>query len=134
PAIAGFAPHEHVAPDRLLLAERPLLVDRLDAERPRPRYRPVIDPLAVEIDLTAGVGLVEAHQGLDQRRLAGAIVAEETYDLARHHLEIDAVERTDLAERLGDVPQLDDRHLFGDCLRLQSCLSHFPLQRETRRK
>ena len=35
PARARFAPHEHVAPDRLLLAERALLIDGLDAEAAR---------------------------------------------------------------------------------------------------
>src|SRR5579863_2093025 len=48
PAIAQFAAHEHVAPDRLFLAERALLIDGLDAEPARPRDRPVLDALAME--------------------------------------------------------------------------------------
>ena len=82
-AIAQLAPHEHVAPDRLLLAKRPFLIDGLDAEAARLRHRPVVDPLAMEIDLAAGIRGVEAHHHLDERRLAGAVVAEQADDLAR---------------------------------------------------
>ena len=112
-ARAQLAPHEHVAPDRLLLAERALLIDGLDAETARPRHRPVVDALAMEIDLAAGVGRVEAHHHLDERRLAGAVVAEQPDDLPPVDLEIDVRERPHFAERLGDVPELDHRRLAG---------------------
>ena len=82
PARARLAPHEHVAPDRLLLAQRALLVDGLDAETARPRDRPVVDAPPVEIDLSPGIRPVKAHHDLHQRRLAGAVVAEQADDLA----------------------------------------------------
>ena len=109
PAGVRLAAHEHVAPDRLLLAQRPFLVDRLDAEAARARHRPIVDALAVEIDLAAGVGLVETHHELDQRRLARAVVAEQADDLAAIDLEVDARQRSHFAESLRDVAQFDDR-------------------------
>ena len=55
--IAQFTAHEHVAPDRLFLAQRAFLIDGLDAETARSRHRPVVNSLAVEVDLAAGIGL-----------------------------------------------------------------------------
>ena len=94
-------------------AERPLLIDRLDAEAPRLRDGPVVHALAVEVNLAAGIGRVESHHDLDERRLARAVVAEQADDLPPVDLEIDARERPHLSERLGDVPEFDDRRFAG---------------------
>ena len=49
-----------------------------------------------------------AGQNLDQRRFAGAIVAEQGMDLARPRGERDILKRHDRAELLADADQLDD--------------------------
>ena len=56
--------------------------------------------LAVDRDL-ARVGGLHAGDRLDQRRLAGAVVADEGDDLAGIELEVGVDERLDLAEALG---------------------------------
>ena len=43
-----------------------------------------------------------AGHDLDQRRLAGAVLADQRVDFARAKIERDAVERADAGERLGD--------------------------------
>src|SRR5271165_1977350 len=117
---AQLAPHEHVAPDRLLLGKRPLLIDRLDAEAPRLRDGPTVHALAMEANLAAGIGRVESHDDLDERRLARAVVAEQADNLAPVDLEIDPRERPHLSKRFGDVPEFDDRRFAGaGCRRLR---------------
>ena len=55
--------------------------------------------LAVEEDLAA-VRSVDAGDALDQRRLAGAVVADERHHLTGPHLELDVRKRLDRAEAL----------------------------------
>ena len=55
----------------------------------------------------AGVGLVDPAQRLDQRALAGAVVADERDDLAGVHRQRDAGERLDAAEPLDDALAAD---------------------------
>ncbi len=75
-----LAAEVHVLDDVEVVAESEILVDDLDPE-PRGVLRPVdVDLLALEEDLAA-VGGMDAGDALDQRRLAGAVVADE-----RHHL------------------------------------------------
>jgi hypothetical protein len=47
-------------------------------------------------------GLVDSRQHLDQRRLAGAVFAEQRVDLALAHVEIDAIERLQSEKALAD--------------------------------
>ena len=47
------------------------------------------------------------RDGLDQRRLARAVVADERDDLACVQLEVDVRERLHRAEALGDAAQLE---------------------------
>ena len=56
------------------------------------------------------VGLGEPEQEPDQRRLAGAVGAEEAERDAARHLEVDAVERGAGAEALAEPARLD-----GEC-------------------
>ncbi len=56
-----------------------------------PVRRPGFDPLAAEHDLAAS-GRMQAADRAHQRRLAHAVAAEERDDLARAHLEVDAVQ------------------------------------------
>ena len=60
------------------------------------------DGLALEEDL-ALVERVDADDALDERRLAGAVVADERHHLAGADLEVDPVERLHRAERLRDA-------------------------------
>ena len=53
----------------------------------------------------AGIGLDHAGDDLDQRRLAGAVLAEHRMDLAALAGEVDALERAHAAIALGDAGQ-----------------------------
>ena len=90
---------EDVAPQLLLLGERPFLIDALDAQRPRGARVAGADALALEIDLAGSRG-VDAGDELDQRRLAGAVVADQRDDLAVVDLQVDVPEDLDMAEGL----------------------------------
>ena len=57
----------------------------------------------------AGGRLEAAGDDLDQRRLAGAVVAEQRHDLALADREADALQRFDGAEVLGDVVEHQQR-------------------------
>ena len=67
-----------------------------------------VDRLAVDEDV-ADVRLDDAGHDLDERRLAGTVLAQERMDLAGDEVEGDVVERLDLAEALGDAAHLQDR-------------------------
>ena len=53
--------------------------------------------------------LMDAGEDLDQRRLAGAVVADQRDDLAGMDVEIDVGQRRDGAEILGDAAQAEDQ-------------------------
>ena len=53
----------------------------------------------------------DARDALDQRRLPGAVVADEGHDLAVPHLEVDVGQRLHRAERLRDASELKERSL-----------------------
>ena len=55
------------------------------------------------------IALSVALQDLDRRRLAGAVRTEQTEDLAGAELEVDALQRFELAIRLGQAANADDR-------------------------
>ena len=50
----------------------------------------------------AAIGLLRAGEDLEERRLAGAVLAEQRMDLARQHLEVDIVERLHAGKALAD--------------------------------
>jgi len=56
--------------------------------------------LAVDRDVSP-IGLDCAGEYLDQGRLAGAVLAEKDVHLAREHVEVNTIERTDTRVRLG---------------------------------
>ena len=68
--------------------------------------------LAVQPHL-ALVRAVEPVEDAHQRRLAGAVLAQQGVDLALAQVEIDAVVRDDRAESLGDAPQLEGERGLG---------------------
>ena len=63
------------------------------------------DGPTVDEDL-ALVGLVRTGEDLDQRRLAGAVLAEQAVHLAGTDLEVDAVEGPGAGELLDDAAHL----------------------------
>ena len=95
---------EEVGDDVEVLAEREILEDGGDAERERVGRAGQRHRLAAEVD-RAGGRLVHAGEHLDQRRLAGAVVADQGDDLAGMDVEIDVGQRRDGAEILGDAAQ-----------------------------
>ena len=99
---------EHVRYDVEVVGEREVLVDDLDAEvRGVPRAVD-IDMAALESDLALVEG-VDPDDALDQGRLSGPVVADESHDLTAADLEVDLVERLNRAERLRDAPRLEER-------------------------
>ena len=80
-AVHELALEEHVVGDGEARDQGEILVDGVDAERPRVVDRAQLHLLAVDEDLAA-VGLLEAGEDLDQRRLAGAVVADQPEHLA----------------------------------------------------
>ena len=72
--------------------------------------------LAAEQDL-ALVGLVQPEHRVDERALAGAVLAEEAEDLALAQRQVDVLVGDHPGERLGDAPDLEDR-LDGPSLML----------------
>ena len=61
----------------------------------------------------AGISGVNARDRLDQRRLAGAVVADERRHLAAVHVEVDVRQCLDRAEGLGDVAELEEWSVVG---------------------
>ena len=57
----------------------------------------------------AGVGRQDAAEDLDQRALAGSVLAREGVDLAAAHGEVGALQRARLAERAMEVADLQHR-------------------------
>ena len=112
----ALAPEEHVGDDVEVVGEREILVHDLDPELGGVARAVDVDRLALEEDL-ALVERVDPDDALDQRRLAGAVVADEGHDLAPAHLEVDAVERLDRSEGLRDAPALEQR-------RFESVMAH----------
>ncbi len=105
--VPDLAAEVHVLDDVEVVAEREILVHDLDPELRRV-LRPVdVHLLAAEEDL-AGVVAVDAGDALDERRLSGAVVADERHDLARAHLEVDVGQRLHGAERLREVADLEE--------------------------
>ena len=61
----------------------------------------------------AGVGLQQRRQHAHRGRLAGAVGAEQPEHGARRRLEVDAVERPDVAEGLDEARHADRRLVAG---------------------
>ena len=139
--VDALAAQEEVVVDGQFVDQREVLVDGVDAFRAR-----VVDAfrrvgLAVQEHL-ARVLLLEAAEDLDQRRLAGAVVAEQAEHLALAQVQVDVAQRGHRAEALGDVLDAQDvvrsRHRPDDRLRRYGpvVISHFgtPCARAARRR
>ena len=97
-----LAVQEHVVVDGHPGHEREILEDRVDSERAGVRHGLQLHLFAVDEDLPR-VRLVEAGQDLHERRLARAVVADQSEHLARADMERDVLERRDDTEALADV-------------------------------
>ena len=106
-ALRGLVAQEEVPADAHERQDREVLEHGRDAAGLRVARRRERDGLAVHEQL-ALVGTVDARQGLDQGRLAGAVVAEQAVHLAGLHGQRHVPEGEDAAERLRDAPRLED--------------------------
>ena len=84
---------------------------------PRPSARAatgeaIATGLALPEDFS-GARLDDAVEDLHQRRLAGAVFAEQRVDLARRDREVDAVVGEEIAVALGDSAQFDEGRCWG---------------------
>ena len=117
-ALGGGRVEQHAVPARLRREhdvlgdghhrdQHEVLVHHPDPCVDRVVRRAELDRLAVEQDL-ALVGPVEPVEDVHQRRLAGAVLAEEGVHLAAAQVEVDVVVREDAREALRDAAQLED--------------------------
>ena len=94
------------------LEQREVLEHHADAETAGGGRAGDGDRLALPADLALG-RLQRAVDDLDQRRLAGAVLAEQRVDFAGHDGEVDAVVGPQRAEVLGDADRLERRLPVG---------------------
>jgi hypothetical protein len=105
--VDDLAVEEDVVEDAQLVDQREVLIDGVDPERAGVDDRVQLDRLVVEVDRPR-VRLVVAREDLDQRRLAGAVVAEQAEHLAVLQAQVDVAERGDGAEPLGHALDAQD--------------------------
>ena len=84
-----------------------ILMDEADAQSQVSRHRAQREGCPVQRGLGAVLRLVIAGQDLDERRLARAVLADQTMDLAGPDVEIDTVQRGAPEELLRDVTQAE---------------------------
>ncbi len=106
--VGRLVAEEHVLGHAQRRDDRQLLVDHADAGGQRvaggaEMHRPPVD---AHLAVIAGM---DAGDDLHQRRLAGAVLADEAMHLAGQQREVDARQRGHAAERLADPGQLQDR-------------------------
>ena len=106
--------------DRERRDQREILVDRVDPERAGVVDRPEAHLLAVDED-PARVGPVVPAQDLDERRLAGAVVADQAEALALAQAQREVDEGRHRAEALREALDPDR----GGCLRAHCSLPRF---------
>jgi hypothetical protein len=97
-----LAAEEQVADHVQVVAQGKVLVDGRDAERGRAAWSVERRIVPFEADLPV-VDRQDARDDLDQRGLAGTVVADQRHDLARVRLEIDLAQRLHRAEALADA-------------------------------
>src|SRR5205823_3660448 len=118
---AELAAEEEIGRDVERGCDGKILVHGLDPGPARVERRLEVHLLAVEAEL-ALVRLQRAREHLDQRRLAGAVVADHGQHLARVEVEVGTRERRHVAEALDDRSGLQD-WLEGAHPRDRRCVS-----------
>jgi hypothetical protein len=106
PADRLLAADEEVAGDAHERHGREILIDRGDAAIESIARRPQGYGRAEDADLPGG-RLEDAREQLDERRFAGAIVAEETVNFAELDRERDPAHGDHRSEQLGDGVELE---------------------------
>ncbi len=114
PATLHLAPEEDIGGNIEIVGERQILVDGLDAFLARVDRQGEMAASALKINL-ALVGLVDAGDALDERRLAGAVVAEQSHNLAGKDVPAHRIDRRQAAEALGHLANGKGRtaHVWG---------------------
>src|SRR5580700_5429464 len=108
-AVGDLAPDEEIAPQRLLVSQRTVLIDRLDRELVRHANRIVRETeLTVADENATRRGRQHSGHNLDQRRLAGAVVADQAHDLVAANRKIDVVQRPNWTEEFLHPFEADD--------------------------
>jgi hypothetical protein len=90
--------------------EAGLLIDHRDAVSPREGRAGDLDRLALDTNFAPGRG-DRAGENLDQRRLAGAVLAEDGVHLTSPQIEVDVFQGGDAAIVLADLAHLQQRWL-----------------------
>ena len=108
PTRPEFASEEEIGSGVDIVGKRERLVDRLDAVFLGVARIGDVRFLAVHED-RPGIALVGAGQDLDERRLAGAVVAEQGDHFSLVEVDRRIVDRVDAAERDRHVLHLDER-------------------------
>src|SRR4249919_397760 len=80
--------------------------DTVLAQRDRRHGEDYLGPL--DPKLSAGIGIVEARQYLDQRRLAGAVLAKQPVHFAAADREVHLIQRAYAAETFRQVGDVQD--------------------------
>ncbi len=108
-AVHDLSADEEVAPQRLLFAQRLVLVDSLDRHLVSDAHRIVreVDRQVAHEDASRG-RLEHAGQHLDEGRLAGAVVADEADDLVPADCQVDVLQRVNGTEIFLDRLEPDD--------------------------
>src|SRR5262249_12635938 len=113
-AVQLLAAEDHVLQDREVVGEHEVLVHHADATGDGVGGAVEGHLLAVHGERALG-RLLHAVEDLHQRRLAGAVLADEGVHGAPADREVDVVVGYDTRESLGDPRQLDrDRRLSGE--------------------
>ena len=102
----AFGAEDDVFQHREIVDQHEMLMHHADAERDGVIGRLDRRRLAADADLAA-VGLVEAVEDRHQRRLAGAVLADNAVDGAARDLQIDVAIGAHGAKTLVDADQLD---------------------------
>ena len=102
-----LAAEKQVLGDRHRGRDGKILVDRLDALPPGVAGAVELHHAAVQPYL-ACVGSDRAGQRLDERRLAGAVVADDGQNLAGQQIEVGAIQGRDLPVPLHQAARLQD--------------------------
>ncbi len=113
-AAHGFLAEQDVVRDGQDRHQHEVLVDHADAAVDGIGRVFDVDDLAIEQDLTL-VRFGQAVEDVHERRLAGAVLAQQGVDLARLHVEVDAVVGDHAGIALGDATHLERRrcHRLG---------------------
>ena len=102
--VLGNVEHRH---------HRQVLVDGFDTQGLGGDRAGHVDPSPIDEDLT-GVRLQHSREDLDQSRLSGAVVADQTQHLSGEQVEINLTQGLDVTESLRDASCLQNRRCGGD--------------------